>query len=45
MKNRITAVGVLDGIIWFNRSYVKRLSDLEDDEPALTALLLEDILP
>ncbi len=44
MKGQIIAVGVLDGIVWFNRSYVKLLSELEDDEPALTVLLLKDFL-
>ena len=44
LKGQIIAVGVLDGIVWFNKSYVKRLSELEDDEPALTVLLLKDFL-
>ena len=43
-KGRIIGIGVLDGIVWFNRSYVKKLSDLSADEPALTVLLLEDFL-
>lgn len=43
-KGRIIGVGVLDGIVWFNRSYVKKLSSLGDDEPALTVLLLEEFL-
>lgn len=44
IKGRITAVGIVDGIIWFNKSYVERLLKLNDDEPALTVLLLEDFL-
>jgi len=44
VKGRVTAVGVLDGIVWFNRSYVRRLSSLKDDEPALTVLLLDEFL-
>mgnify|MGYP001065128895 FL=1 len=43
-KGKIIGVGVLDGIVWFNKSYVGTLSSLRDDEPALTALLLEDFL-
>lgn len=44
VKGRVTAVGVLDGIIWFNRSYVNRLSSLKDDEAAFTVLLLDEFL-
>jgi hypothetical protein len=43
-KGKVIGVGVLDGIVWFNRRYVDMLSSLEDDEPALTVLLLEDFL-
>jgi hypothetical protein len=43
-KGRVIGLGVLDGIVWFNKSYVRKLSDLKDDEPALTVLLLEDFL-
>lgn len=43
-KGRVIGVGVLDGIVWFNKGYVKKLSNLGDDEPALSALLLEDFL-
>jgi hypothetical protein len=43
-KGKITGVGILDGIIWFDRSYVTRLSSLRDDEPALTVLLLGNFL-
>ncbi|MBS7645298.1 MAG: hypothetical protein QW569_06315 [Candidatus Bathyarchaeia archaeon] len=44
MKEKIVAVGVVDGIVWFNRSYIKLLSGLADDEPVLSALLLKDFL-
>jgi len=44
MKGQIIAVGVLDGIVWFNRRYVRLLSELKEDEPALTVLLLKDFL-
>lgn len=44
VRGTATAVGVLDGIIWFNNSYVSRLSDLGNDEPALTVLLLDEFL-
>lgn len=43
-KGKIMAVGILDGIVWFNRSYVTRLLSLKDDEHALTVLLLKDFL-
>ena len=43
-KGRVIGVGVLDGIVWFNKSYLEKLSNLGDDEPALTVLLLEDFL-
>jgi len=44
LRGRITAVGVIDGIVWFNRSYVNLLRTLESDKPALTVLLLEEYL-
>jgi hypothetical protein len=44
VKGKVIAVGVLDGIVWFNNSYINRLSKLEDDEPALTVLLLKEFL-
>lgn len=44
VKERIIGVGVLDGIVWFNRSYVKKLESLKEDEPALTVLLLDEFL-
>jgi hypothetical protein len=43
-RDNVIAVAVIDGIIWFNRSYVQRLLELEEDEPALSALLLKDFL-
>jgi hypothetical protein len=43
-KGKVIGVGVLDGIVWFNKSYTKRLSSLGTQEPALTVLLLEDFL-
>jgi len=43
-KKHLIAVAVLDGIVWFDRSYVKKLSELADDEPALSAILLKDFL-
>ena len=43
-KGRLIGVGVIDGIVWFNKSYIQKLSNLGDDEPALTVLLLEDFL-
>ncbi|MGC8961707.1 MAG: hypothetical protein ACP5K1_04595, partial [Candidatus Bathyarchaeia archaeon] len=44
MKGRIVAVGILDGIVWFDGRYIKLLSGLAGDEPVLTALLLKDFL-
>lgn len=44
LKGKVSAIGVVDGIVWFNRSYVKMLSELADDEVVLTALLLKDFL-
>jgi len=44
LKGKVSAIGVVDGIVWFNRSYVNMLSKLADDEVVLTALLLEDFL-
>ncbi len=43
-KGKFMAVGVLDGIIWFSPSYVRRLSQLESDEPAMSVLLLDEFL-
>lgn len=43
-KGSIIGVGVIDGIVWFNNSYIRRLSILGDDEPAITVLLLEEFL-
>ena len=44
IKGKVSGIGIIDGIIWFNRSYVNRLSNLGSDEPALTVLLLEEFL-
>jgi hypothetical protein len=44
MRGKVMAIGVVDGIVWFNRSYVKLLSSLTEDEPVLSALLLKDFL-
>lgn len=44
LKEKVSAIGVVDGIVWFNRSYVKVISGLADDEVVLTALLLKDFL-
>lgn len=43
-KGKIKAVGVVDGIMWFNRSYVGLLKTLGKNEPALSILLLEKYL-
>jgi len=43
-KGKVIAIGVLDGIVWFNNSYVKLLSTLGEDEPAMSVLLLDDFL-
>ena len=43
-KGKFSAVGVLDGIIWYSRSYVNRLSELGSDEPAISVLLLDEFL-
>jgi hypothetical protein len=43
-KGNVIGVGVLDGIVWFNKKYLEMLSNLGHDEPALTVLLLEDFL-
>jgi len=37
-------VAVLDGVVWFYRSYVYMVSELGEDEYALSALLLKDFL-
>jgi len=44
VKGRVIGVGVLDGIVWFERRYVQTLLNLRDDEPALTVLLLDKFL-
>jgi hypothetical protein len=44
LKGKMVAVGVIDGIVWFNNAYVDLLGMLNDDEPALTVLLLEEYL-
>jgi len=43
-KGKVIGVGILDGIVWFNKTYVNKLSGLADDEPALTVLLMKDFL-
>jgi hypothetical protein len=43
-KKTVVAVGVVDGIVWFDKKYIGMLSALEEDEPVLTALLLQDFL-
>ena len=43
-KRHLVAIAIIDGIVWFNRSYQTMLQELEEDEPALSALLLEDFL-
>ena len=40
----IIAVVILDGVAWFDKAYINMLSELKDDEPALTALLLHEFL-
>jgi hypothetical protein len=44
VKGGVQAVGVMDGIVWFNRKYVRVLSELGEGEVVLTALLLKDFL-
>jgi len=44
VRGRVLGVGVLDGIVWFNRSYINKLLSLKDDESVLTVLLLDDFL-
>ena len=41
---RIIKVAVLDGIVWFDNSMLQVIQDLDNDEPGLSALLLEDFL-
>lgn len=43
-KSKINAVGVLDGIIWYDEKYKDMLSALGKDEPVMSVLLLEDFL-
>jgi len=43
-KRKFIPVAVLDGVVWFDKSYIEQLKELEEDEPAFTALLLEDFL-
>jgi hypothetical protein len=44
LKGEVCAVGVVDGIVWFNKKYVEMLAELKEDEVILTALLLKDFL-
>jgi hypothetical protein len=44
LKGKVCAVGVVDGIVWFNKKYVEMLAELGEDEVILTALLLKDFL-
>lgn len=44
LKGKVIGVGVIDGIVWFNRSYVNRLLELKSDENVLSVLLLEEFL-
>lgn len=43
-KKYLTAVAVIDGIIWFYNPYIRELSKLRKDEPAVSALLLKEFL-
>jgi len=43
-RSNLIAIAVIDGIVWYNNTYKRMLSELEKDEPALTALILEDFL-
>lgn len=40
----VIKVAVLDGMVWFDTGMLEVIKSLEDDEPGLTALLLEDFL-
>jgi hypothetical protein len=44
VKGNVQAIGVIDGIVWFNGKYVRVLSELGEGEVVLTALLLKDFL-
>lgn len=40
----IIKVAVMDGMVWFDKGMLTVIQSLEDDEPGLSALLLEDFL-
>ncbi|MCK4368072.1 MAG: hypothetical protein KAV68_00140 [Dehalococcoidales bacterium] len=44
VMGNIIKIAVLDGAPWFDNSMLSVIQSLEDDEPALSALLLEDFL-
>ena len=44
VKKHLIALAVVDGIVWFHGQYVRKLSRLEKDEYALSALLLKEFL-
>lgn len=43
-RPKFTSIAILDGVAWFDNTYLKQLKALKKDEPALTALLLGDFL-
>jgi hypothetical protein len=43
-RGTVMAVGVIDGIVWFDEGYISVLSELGPDEPAFSVLLLEKFL-
>ena len=44
LRGKVSAIGVMDGIVWFHKKYVEMLAELGEDEVILTALLLKDFL-
>lgn len=41
---KVIKMAVLDGMVWFDKRMLAVPQSLEDDEPALSVLLLEDLL-
>jgi hypothetical protein len=42
--NKFTAVAIIDGIVWFNAPYKKRMQNAAKNVPVMSALLIEDYL-
>ena len=43
-NENLIRIGVLDGVMWFDRSYLRMIRELEEGEYVLSAILLKDFL-